>query len=279
MKHLYAAQIKPDDAVDDYFRVVELRLAPFRDERKGHYLQLVLGDRSGRVEARLWEDAQAMAEQLAAGDVVHITGRAALYQERIRLRLDSIEPAAAEDAPEPAELLAAPQADVDELLAALHAASARIVNPALRRLLESYFSDGQFVEAFCLAPVERPGDLLRQTVALLELAEPLRSLAADLDHDLLTTALLLHASGLTRAVYGGTEARTLAWLGVATASDELLIERLHQMPDFPAEVVVRLRAAMHAVTQPAHTPTREGTTLTALLALHTAALGRQQPER
>lgn len=279
MKRLYAAEIKPDDAVNDYFRVVELRLAPFRDERKGHYLHLLLGDRSGRVEARLWEDAAAVAEQLAAGDVVHITGRAALYQDRIRLRLDSIEPAAPEDAPEPAELLAAPQGDVDELLAALHAAIARNTTPALRRLLDSYFSDGQFVEAFCLAPVERPGDLLRQTVALLELAEPLRSLAADLDHDLLTTTLLLHASGLTRAVHGGTEARTLAWLGLATASDELLTERLRQMPDFPADLAVWLRAAMQCVTQPSPALTREGATLAALLALHTAALGRKQVER
>ncbi len=273
MKRTYAADIKPGDAVADCFRVVEARLAPYRDESKGRYLHLVLADRTGQVEARLWDGAEEAAQWLAAGDVAVVKARAALYQGRIRLRVESIEPAG-DDAAEPAELLPAPQVDVGEAMAAVHAAIGHLQNPALRRLLESFFGDGEFVEAFSLAPVERPGELLRQTVELLELAAPLRRLADDLDHDLLTAAVLLHGIGLTVAVRGGLGARAVAWLGAPALSDQLLVERLTQRPDFPADLALALRHCLLAAHDPTQARTREAAVLAALRGL-LAAVGRR----
>jgi 3'-5' exoribonuclease len=274
MKRTYAADIKPGDAIADCFRVVEARLAPYRDESKGHYLHLVLADRSGQVEARLWEDAQDAAQWLAAGDVALVKARAALYQERIRLRVESIEPPG-DDAPEPAELLAAPLVDVAETIAVVHGAIGHMRSSALRRLLQSFFGDGEFVEAFSLAPVERPGELLGQTVELLELAAPLRRLAEQLDHDLLTAAILLHGMGSTAALRGGTGARSVAWLGVAALSDQLLVERLAQMPDFPTDLALRLRHAILAAHEPAQARTAEAAVLAALRGLLAAVTSKR----
>lgn len=267
MKRVYAAGIKPDEAVEDVFRVVEARLAPYRDATKGQYLHLVLADRSGQVDARLWDSAEQHAAWLVSGDVVRISARATLYHDHVRLRVAQIAPAT-EDEWSPAELLAAP--DSSEALATIRGALLRITQPDLRRLLDSFFGDGQFVELFLLATADRPGLLVEQSAALLELAEPLRSPSGDFNHDLLAAAILLHAAGGITALHSAAAARSLLWLGVAQISDDLIGERLAQMPDFPAELALHLRDAVRHARHPGAGHTREAAALAALIALYEA---------
>lgn len=245
MKRQYIADIKPDDQVADVFRVVEARLAPYRDESKGQYMHLLLADRSGQVEGRLWEQAEEAAAWLNPGDVVRVRARAKLYQDRIRLRVDSLE-LAEESAPAAAELLPAPMVDVAEALAALNGAVTRIGQPALRELLESFLGDTDFVTALSMAPVERPGALLAATVQLLELASAVLRLAPKLDADLLLAAVLLHGAGHTAALSSRRGNKAVAWLGAAALSDQLVSERLSQQPDFPPDLAIDLRHAILA---------------------------------
>lgn len=269
MKRAFAAEIRPDETVDDVFRVVEIRLAPYRDGAKGHYLLLTLADRTGHIDARLWEGAEEAAARLHPGDVVRICGRATLYQDRIRLRVEAIEPARDEDA-DPGLLAAAPGAEVGEALALLNAAAGRIGRPPLRWLVESFFGDTDFVTALAQAPPARPGSILQAMVGMLELAAPLLNDAA-LDSDLLAAAILLHEAGLTAALSQPRGGRAVAWLGVAVLTDQLVGERLAQAPDFPPDLAIDLRhclLAAHGVV-PVHS--REAAVLVQLKALHAAA--------
>ncbi len=263
------AALKPDDQVSGVFRVVEARLAPYRDGSKGRFMHLLLSDRSGQVEARLWDDAEAAAGWLAAGDFVHASGRAKLYEGRIRLRVDAIEPAAL-DAVHLADLLPAPVGDVDDALAAIHAAASRISQRPLADLLASFLGDSDFVGALSMAPVQQPGELLETIVTLLALAAPLRSLAPDLDHDLLTAAIVLHGAGATVALTQPRGGHALARLGVGALSDQLLTERLAQRPDFPAGLAIELRHCILAADDPALARTPEASVLAALHGLRAA---------
>jgi 3'-5' exoribonuclease len=268
------AHIKPDEQVSGVFRVVEARLAPYRDGSKGRFMHLLLADRSGQLEARLWEDAEAAAGWLAAGDVVQVAGRAKLYEGRIRLRVDSIEPADL-DAVDLGELTPAPLADGGEALTAIQAAVGRIGQRPLADLLASFLGDGDFVGALSMTPPQQPGELLEIIVALLELAAPLRSLAPDLDHDLLSAAIVLHGIGATVMLTQPRGGKALIRLGVAALSDQLLIERLAQRPDFPADLAIDLRHCILAADDPALARTREAAVLAALRGLNVAVNGRQ----
>lgn len=263
MKRVYAAEIRPGDQVSDWFRVTEARLAPFRDGQKGQYLQVMLADRSGQVEARLWEGAEEAAGWLAPGDIVRVEARAKLYQERIRLRLDSLEPAGDQALPLE-ELLGQPAIDVSEGMAAVQRAIAQVVEPNLRALLESFFGDSDVVAAFSLAPLARPGQLLARTVQLLELASPLPRLNPDLDADLLLAGILLHGGGETESLAGPEGIRANKLLGVAALSDQLLVERLAQAPDFPAGLAVDLRHVVLAAADPEKAQSREAAVLAQL---------------
>lgn len=262
MNPIPTSHIKPDDQVSGIFRVVEARLAPYRDGSKGRYMHLLLGDSTGQVEGRLWDDAEEVASWLAPGDIVHVTGRAKLYEGRIRLRVDGLAPTD-DDASDLGELLPAP-AEISEALRVLHAAAARISQRPLADLLAGFLSDGDFVTALSRTPPQRPGKLLETIVALLELAAPLRLLAPELNHDLLTTVVVLHGIGATVAVAESQGSKAVAQLGVAALSDQLLTERLAQRPDFPADLAIDLRHCILTAGNPALARTREAGVLAAL---------------
>lgn len=266
MKRVYVADIRPGDEIDDCFRVVECRLMPYRDPRQGHYLRLVLADRSGQAEARLWEGAEEAARWLSPGDIVRVRARAALYRDHIRLRLQDLEPAA-EQEPELLPYLPAPPPAVDDLLAAVHKAIQQVLDQPLRSLLESFFGDNEFVEAFTRAPARQPGELLTRTVQLLELAEPLSRVVPQLDVDLLTAGILLCRIGEIKSLEGSLGVRALAQLGATVLSDQLVTERLAQMPEFPAHRALALRHLIHSADQPARAQTREAAVLASLRAL------------
>lgn len=269
MKRSFAAEIRPDDTVDDLFRVVEMRLAPYRDEAKGHYLLLTLADRSGHIDARLWEGAADAAAWLHPGEVVHIVARATLYQDRIRLRVEAIEPADDQDL-DLNLLMAPPDAETGEALAILNAAAGRIGRQPLRWLVESFYGDTDFVTALSLAPPDRPGAALRGVAELLELAQPVLHGAPPVDGDLLLAAILLHEAGVSAALLQPKGGRAAAWLGVAALTDQLLGERLAQAPDFPPDLAIDLRHCLLTVHGVTPARSREAAALVQLKALHRA---------
>ena len=269
MKRTYIADLKPDDSVSDIFRVVEAWLAPYRDESKGQYMHLLLADRTGQAEARLWQGAEEVAGRLSPGDVVRVEGRAKLYQDRIRLRIDSLEPAG-ELLSGMAELLGPPVADVAEALRMIHGAIGRVSLPQLQDLLASFFEDSDLLVALSLTPAERPGELLARTAELVDLAMPLSQMSPELDSDLLLAAILLHDIGAVHAVPGGNGAKAVAWLGVPALSDQLLTERLSHRPDFPAGLAVELRHCILAVANAATARSREARVLVCMRQLQTA---------
>jgi hypothetical protein len=196
-----------------------------------------------------------------------------LYERRIRLRVDSLAPTD-NDATDLGELLPAP-ADISEALRVLHGAAARISQRPLADLLAGFLSDGDFVAALSRTPPQRPGELLETIVALLELAAPLRRLAPELDHNLLTAAIVLHGIGATAALTSPRGGKAVARLGVAALSDQLLAERLAQRPDFPADLAIDLRHCILTAADPALARTREAAVLAALRGLNVAVNGRQ----
>ncbi|MEA3337628.1 MAG: OB-fold nucleic acid binding domain-containing protein [Chloroflexota bacterium] len=269
-KQVFATDIGPDDDVEELFRVVQMRLLPYRDEHKGDYLLLILADQTGQIEARIWENASEPAQWLSANDIVHVRGRAELYQERIRLRVDEIIPAK-EGTFAIAEFLPPVGIDDQQALADIHGTIDRISNQPLRLLLQTIFGDTEFVSNFCLAPREKPGGLLEQTMALLELAAPLERVNPKLDLDLLTAGILLHEAGTSYAIGSETGREALDLLGIAAVSDQLLCQNLTHLPEFPNGLALKLRHIILAAASPSIARSPEALVLARLKQLQESA--------
>jgi len=230
-------------------RKMELRT---KDSDGKPFLSLELGDASGRMDAVLWNEAQAAFSQLAVGDAVAVKATVGSYRDSPQLRVENIAKADPSDYSLEHFL---PQSSLSpaEREAAIRSELVGIKDPVLAKLLSLFFDDGDFRQRFLAAPAAKLwhhaylGGLAEHTLAVCRLAHAAAANYELLDHQLLLTGALLHDIGkipefrVTTFIDYSDEGRLL---GHIVLGDQMLKERLAKVRDFPQEKAMRLRHMM-----------------------------------
>ena len=216
--------------------------------RAGHFLDLTLCDSTGRVTARIWDNATTLSERFAQGDVVQVSGAAETYRDELQLRIEQIR-ALPPDEADPSEFLPRTKKDTGELEKRLAETVKSVGNEHLRELLLRLFRDQDFRKKFVSAPGAKAlhhayvGGLLEHTAEVVELCEKTAEVFPQLDRDLLVTAAILHDIG---------KIEELTWVAAFDYSDEgnlighlALGERrvrqlADQIPEFPEQLKLLL---------------------------------------
>lgn len=174
------------------------------------YLALELRDRSGRIPARVFRDADVLAGRFGRGDLVRVRGRVARFRDELQLELRTIA-RAEEEGLEPEAFLPVAYRDLDELEGFFEHLAREVHQPGLRALLERIVGDAPLRAELRRAPCTRGGHhaylggLLEHTVAVATLALEATQLHPRLDSDLLLCAALVHDIGKTREFTYGAE--------------------------------------------------------------------------
>lgn len=204
------AELADGDEVLGCFVVRESRKLQTKTNQP--YLRLVLGDRSGTIEAVIWEDVDRWAEICAPREVVGIRGRVSVYQDRPQLRITTVEPVLA--TPSDLEyLFPASKRDRDlmerELDAHIGSVTDRPLRVLLRRCLGRDTTVGRAFREYPAATRNHHayvGGLLEHTLSVTgscqRLLEHYREQGVHLDRDLLITGALLHDIGKTLELEG-----------------------------------------------------------------------------
>ena len=249
MKEQFVRDLSVGDQVLDFFLVKHQELDWFRDRTRGQFLTLVLMDRTGEILARAWERGPELADTFAEGDVVRIQGPVEEYQGRLQIIVERLRLARPEEVVW-GDFLPSTERDVEAMWQTVEGTIEELRNPHLKALCRAVFGDEAFTALFKRAPAARRvhhaylGGLLEHVAELLVLARPLCRLYPDIDHDLLMAGILLHDIGKTREF---TYEREISYsdtgrlLGHIVLSDEMVMEHLSQLNDFPEELAFRLR--------------------------------------
>ena len=245
MKTAFVRDLTDGQAVVSLFlvREKELRTSP----RTGKsWLQLSLGDRTGTISAKMWDNFDALAATFERDDVIHIRGRVKTYNGEKELTIEQIIPAAERDY-EMGDFLPHTKYDVEELYASLRAAVASVSNPWLQKLLVSIVDDPEIATRLKRAPAAMGmhhafiGGLLEHVVSLLGLAGPLCAHYTELDRDLVIIGVVLHDVGKTeelryaRGIDYTTEGRLL---GHITIGAQLVRRKIEAIAGFPPRLAV-----------------------------------------
>ena len=186
-------------------RVVEGTYAVARKERRrtktgSDYLALELVDRSGKIEARVWNDVELLDSRFSEGDAVRVLGRVDKFRDRLQLDVRAIEHAEGQDA---AELTPTMRRDADELDGFLEFLGAEISHAGLKTLVGRFLSDERFRSRLRELPASPEahhtyaGGLLEHTVAVATLCRETAQVHPRLRGDLVLVAALLHDAGRT----------------------------------------------------------------------------------
>ena len=198
MKTPLVSDLNSEQHITTFFLVCEKEI---RNTREGKpYLRLELGDRSGTIEARMWEQFEAAAKGINRDDFVKVQARVEMYRSRPQLSVMQVRLAKPEEI-DLADFLPQTKADVAKLYAELLEYATSISNSWLKKLVTGILSDPDIAAKYKRAPAAKVmhhaylGGLLEHVVSLCGLAKAVAAHYPELDVDLLLTAAMLHDVG------------------------------------------------------------------------------------
>lgn len=252
MTRRFVEQLADGENVDEVYLVVDKQL---RANRNGNlYIQLDLGDRSGTINARMWNAGEPLYKSFEAGDFLQVKGKVQLFQGSLQLIANVLDKYDSKKV-ELTDFLPHTKQDVSKLLDRLKTTVRKVGDPHLRALAEAYFIDDEFMRGFARCPAgvkvhhAYVGGLLEHVVTMLDVAEKVLPLYPEVNRDLVIMGVFLHDSGKVREL---SYARTFAYsdegqlLGHLTIGIEMLADKTRRVPDltgepFPPELLLRLK--------------------------------------
>jgi len=243
MKDIYISDLALFDegkTFDGFFLVLSKQQRTTKNGKP--YLSLILGDKTGQLEARVWELGDPrIAKEFERGDIVKARGSASRFEERLQMKVDQLRVAVAGET-DRMDMLPSTTCDVAGLWRQLESFVDGLANPHLKLLLKTMLDDPALAEAYREAPAAKQlhhawlGGLLEHVVSLLTLADRVTPHYAMLDRDLIITGIILHDIGKVRELSWEVgfeytiEGSLLGHIQMGVALTEKTIDSL---PDFP----------------------------------------------
>jgi 3'-5' exoribonuclease len=246
MKDIYIADLaafEEGKPFDGFFLVLARQHRTTKTNKP--YLNLILGDKTGQLEGRVWEPGDPrIAKDFDRGDVVKARGSASRFDDRLQMKIDQLRKAAPGEV-EKSDLLPSTTLDVAVLWRQLTGFVQSLANPDLKLLLSTILADPAIAGAYREAPAAKQlhhawlGGLLEHVVSLLTLADRVAPHYPLLDRDLLLTGVLLHDIGKIRELSWGIgfeytlEGVLLGHIQIGAALAERAMDSL---PNFPPKL-------------------------------------------
>jgi len=242
MKSPYLNEVEPDQLVTTSLLVHSKEV---RQKKKGEpYLSLVLGDRTGEIDCKMWDNVAEVMDTFGPDDFVKVKGLAQLYNNRLQFVIHKLRKLE-ESEVDLADFFPASKRDPDEMFRELEGIVAGIGDPHLKRLLELTFADPEIAARYRRAPAAKYihhaflGGLLEHVLSLCAMCRKAAEHYGSIDADLLLTGALLHDIGKIRELsYGrgfsySTEGQLLGHIVIGL---EMIGGKIRQIPDFPARL-------------------------------------------
>ena len=246
MKDIYIADLANFDEgklFDGFFLVLAKQQRTTKSNKA--YLSLVLGDKTGQLEGRVWEPSDPrIAKDFERGDIVKARGSASRFDDRLQMKIDQLRVAQSAEV-DKADLLPSTAYDIADLWRQLLGFVESFTNPNLKLLLTTMLADPAIAQAYREAPAAKQlhhawlGGLLEHVVSLLTLAARVAPHYPLLDRDLLLTGVILHDIGKVRELSWEigfeytVEGSLLGHIQIGTALAERAIDSL---PNFPSRL-------------------------------------------
>ena len=205
MKDIYVtdlAALEEGKNFDGFFLVLSKQHRTTKTNKA--YLSLMLADKTGQLEARVWEPGDSrIAKDFDKGDIVKVRGCCSRFEDRLQVKIDQLRLAQPGEV-EKSDMLPATGYDVNDLWRQLGNFIEGMSNSDLKALLRAILSDAGIAAAYREAPAARQlhhawlGGLLEHVVSLLRLGDRVAAHYPLLDRDLLLTGVILHDIGKIR---------------------------------------------------------------------------------
>lgn len=264
MTKTFVSDLTSGQPVDTVFLVRDKAVATTRDGRP--YLNVNLIDRTGKVGAKLWEKrddpgyVQRIFESFQKNDFVRVVGRVDMYKETMQLILDDLF-VADTSAVDISDFLPSGDIDPEKLVRELKQITDTIEDPSIKKLVDAFFMDKEFMTRFKRAPAAKKlhqaylGGLIEHTALLVKLAAAVAGFYPHVNRDLLIAGSLLHDIGkIEELAYDRTfdytdRGRLVGHLMIGARMVQEKIDAIKNFPEETANLILHLILSHHGELQ------------------------------
>ncbi len=206
------------------------------------YDNVILQDKTGTIDAKIWEPNNAGIDDFDALDYVEVYGDVSSFQGALQISIKRAR-ACREGEYNPADYLPVSKKDISAMYLEFKGIINSLQNPYLKKLLLSIFvEDKAFAKAFCNSSAAKTvhhgfiGGLLEHTLSVTKLCDYYCSNYPILKRDLLLSAAMCHDIGKVRELSAFPENDYTdegQLLGHIMMGAEMVGEKIRQIEGFP----------------------------------------------
>ena len=219
------------------------------------YLNVILGDKTGNVDCKIWNTDSAGIGDFEPMDYVFVNGEAKTFNGNLQVDIRQIRKADTSEY-NLEDFIPTSKKDVEEMYDAILKCISMVENNYLHALLEEFFvNDKEFIAAFKISSAAKSihhnfaGGLVEHTLGVARLCSFYTKQYPALNKDLLLTAALCHDIG---KIYeyspfpenDYTDEGNL--LGHIVMGIEMITEKIKEIPGFPKELANELKHCIAA---------------------------------
>ncbi|MDO4268318.1 MAG: HD domain-containing protein [Eubacteriales bacterium] len=242
------------DSLREGMRISEVYLCKSRQialtKAGKEYGSLVLQDKTGTVDAKIWDLGSPGIGSFEALDYVCVDADVTMFMGSNQLNIRRIR-RADEGEYVPADYLPVSSKDIGAMYQELLALIATVKNPYLKKLLDSFFTEDQeFAKSFRFHSAAKTvhhgfvGGLLEHTLSVTKLCNYFATSYPMLNRDLLLTAAMFHDIGKTKELSTFPENDYTddgQLLGHIIIGTEMVSDRIRTIPGFPPRLASELK--------------------------------------
>lgn len=214
------------------------------------YINVILQDKTGTLDAKIWEPNNAGIEEFDALDYIEVYGDVNNFQGALQVNIKRVR-VCKEGEYDPANYLPVSHRNNEEMYKELLGLIDTVENTYLKTLLQAFFvEDEQFVKKFRRSSAAKTmhhgfvGGLLEHTLSVTKLCDYYCSCYPRLKRDLLLAAAMFHDMGKTRELSlfpenDYTDDGQL--LGHIVIGCEMLDEKIRNIAGFPTVLASELK--------------------------------------
>lgn len=244
----YIKDFREGDRVSDIYLCKHKQSAVTKNGKP--YDNVILQDKTGTVDAKIWDPNSAGICDFDKMDYVEVFGDITSFQGALQLNIKRVR-VCREGEYNPADYLPVSKKNIDEMYQELLQIIGTIQNPHLHTLLENIFrQDEQFVKKFRKSSAAKSvhhgfvGGLLEHTLSVTKLCQYYCSTYPMLKRDLLLTAAMCHDIGKVKELSDFPEndyTDAGQFLGHIVMGCEMVGEKIKQIEGFPALLEAELK--------------------------------------
>lgn len=238
--------------VEDLFSVKYKQ--PLKQYKNGFMFSLVLSDKTGEIDATYWggderDIVQKLYNEFKEGDVIYISCSVGEYKNKLIISINDRDIIKKFERYNVEDFVPKTKNDIEKMVGRINEAIFSLNDSNLKTLLESFFTNSEFIHKFKNAPAAMYihhaylGGLLEHTVNVVELCETICRLYPQLDRNLTITGAILHDIGKIKEFDVTTNIKVSEeglLLGHTVIGTNMVLERLNEINDYPKNLKDKL---------------------------------------